>query len=98
MASVDATQNNSSKPRTLEEITRIVRETVPEASKASQDVLIHDLFEQEGKPSDGESKMAGRIGLKNGLISELTSIVELKPGGADRLRRLFAMVRQFLRR
>jgi|ERR1700734_794956 hypothetical protein len=93
MASVDATQNNSSKPRTLEEITRIVRETVPEASKASQDVLIHDLFEQEGKPSDGESKMAGRIGLKNGLISELTSIVELKPGGADRLRRLFAMVR-----
>jgi hypothetical protein len=98
MAGVDSTQNNLPKLRTLEEITRLVRETVPEASKASQDVLIKDLFEQEGKPSDGESTMAGRIGLKNGLVSELTSIVKLKPGGADRLRRLFAMVRQFLRR
>jgi hypothetical protein len=93
MSTVLSAPKASATLRTLEQITQLVRKTVPEASKASQDVLIADLFAQEGKTSDGESQSAGRVGLKNGVVSELTSIVELKPGGAEHLRALFAMVR-----
>lgn len=35
---------------------------------------------------------AGRVGLKSGKVSELTAIVPLKPGGADRLRAIIKLV------
>lgn len=35
---------------------------------------------------------AGRAGLKSGEVSELTAIANLKPGGAERLRKLFSLV------
>ncbi|MCM1011978.1 MULTISPECIES: hypothetical protein [unclassified Brevibacterium] len=35
---------------------------------------------------------AGRIGLKSGQVSELTAIMPLKPGGAERLRKFFSLL------
>lgn len=35
---------------------------------------------------------AGRVGLKSGEVSELTTILPLKPGGADRLRKFFKLI------
>lgn len=35
---------------------------------------------------------AGRVGAKSGEVSELTAILPLKPGGADRLRKFFRLI------
>jgi hypothetical protein len=35
---------------------------------------------------------AGRVGAKSGEVSELTTILPLKPGGADRLRKFFRLI------
>ncbi|MGM2788761.1 hypothetical protein, partial [Bacillus cereus group sp. Bce018] len=37
----------------------------------------------------GTAQSAGRAGRQSGNVSELTAIATLKPGGADRLRRIF---------
>jgi hypothetical protein len=79
--------------RTPEEIARLVDNAVPDASAESRRALIDDLVAQEADIEVDENGSAGRVGLKSGGVSELTSIVDLKPGGADRLRRIFAMVR-----
>ena len=42
--------------------------------------------ETKDKP---EGASAGRAGMQSGNVSELTAIADLKPGGADRLRRIF---------
>jgi hypothetical protein len=79
--------------RTPEEIARLVDNAVLDASAESRRALIDDLVAQEADIEVDENGSAGRVGLKSGGVSELTSIVDLKPGGADRLRRIFAMVR-----
>jgi hypothetical protein len=81
------------KRRTREEIIQAVEEAVPDASAQSKKALIDDLVAQDADDTAVENGSAGRAGLKSGNVSELTSIITLKPGGAARLRRIFAMVR-----
>ena len=59
----------------------------PEVGKKALEALIQEM---RSRPSQPESRMgsAGRIGLRNGKISELTMIAPLAPGGAERLRAL----------
>jgi len=42
--------------------------------------------------AEHEVVTAGRIGAKSGEVSELTAIMPLKPGGAERLRKFFKLV------
>ena len=59
----------------------------PEVGKKALETLLREMT---SRPSEPESRMssAGRIGLRNGVISELTVIAPLAPGGAERLRAL----------
>ena len=42
--------------------------------------------------AEHEVVTAGRIGAKSGEVSELTAIMPLKPGGAERLRKFFKLI------
>ena len=41
----------------------------------------------------GTADSAGRVGMRSGKVSELTAIARLKPGGAERLQRIFDLTR-----
>ncbi len=88
-------QESGSDPRLegesrLAEFRRIAQEIAadaPQVAKIAIDALVRDhnpLFK-------GSSQSAGRVGRQSGNVSELTAIATLKPGGADRLRRLFKL-------
>jgi hypothetical protein len=60
----------------------------PEPIKAALVNAIREL--QSGQTPGTES--AGRVGLRQGKVSELTVLMPLKPGGADRLRRILKLL------
>lgn len=73
-------------------IQRQIEETLGDAPQLMKLALEHMLREHnpDTEPSSGS---AGRIGSQSGRVSELTAIAPLKPGGADRLRRIFKLVK-----
>ena len=66
----------------LAEFRRIAREIAADAPTLAQ-IKINSLIR------DHNPLFAWRAGRQSGNVSELTAIADLKPGGADRLRRLF---------
>ena len=75
----------------LSEIRRRIEETVgdlPTLTKLAIETVMRDADPEH----DGSLGSAGRLGAQSGKISELTAIAKLKPGAADRLRRIFALV------
>jgi hypothetical protein len=60
----------------------------PEPIKAALVNAIREL--QSGQITWTES--AGRVGLRQGKVSELTVLMPLKPGGAERLRRILKLL------
>lgn len=80
-------------PRTLDlaEIKRKVEEVLGDAPQLMKLALENVLREQD-PATEGEAGSAGRIGRQSGKVSELTAMATLKPGGADRLRRIFKLV------
>ena len=60
----------------------------PEPIKAALVNAIRQF--QSGQTPRTES--AGRVGLRQGKVSELTVLMPLKPGGADRLRRILKLL------
>ncbi|MFN3320965.1 MAG: hypothetical protein ACK43M_19645 [Allorhizobium sp.] len=72
----------------LAEFRRIAREIAADAPTLAQ-IKINSLIRDHNPLFEGSSKSAGRAGRQSGNVSELTAIADLKPGGADRLRRLF---------
>jgi hypothetical protein len=68
---------------------RKLREIYADAPEVGRVALEKIMGELEGAVRSREkAATAGRIGLRQGKISELTSIVKRKPGGAKRLRAL----------
>jgi len=66
-----------------------LRETyadAPEVGRVALEKIMREL--EAAVRSQQKAQTAGRIGLRQGKVSELTSIVKLKPGGAKRLRAL----------
>jgi hypothetical protein len=59
----------------------------PEVGRVALEKIMREL--EAAARSQQKAQTAGRIGLRQGKVSELTSIVKLKPGGAKRLRALF---------
>ena len=59
----------------------------PTIAKNALDALIR----HHNPDYKGSAQSAGRAGLQSGNVSELTAIGKLKPGGADRLRRILGL-------
>ncbi|MCM2504126.1 hypothetical protein NDN16_10625 [Aureimonas altamirensis] len=72
----------------LAEFRRVAAEVAADAPTLAQ-IAINALIRDHNPLYEGSSKSAGRAGRQSGNVSELTAIADLKPGGADRLRRIF---------
>ncbi|GAB48901.1 hypothetical protein [Mobilicoccus pelagius] len=74
----------------IEEFRRLVKEIAEDAPAVAQ-MGLEALMADRDPQIDGTDDSAGRVGRQSGNVSELTAIADLKPGGADRLRRLFTL-------
>lgn len=72
----------------LQEFRRIAAEIAEDAPTLAK-IAITALMKEHNPLFKGSNHSAGRAGRQSGNVSELTAIAELKPGGADRLRRIF---------
>jgi hypothetical protein len=89
MATQTATANRPKQDSTPEQLLQKLREIYADAPAVGRVALEKIMGELEAAVrSQQKAATAGRIGLRQGKISELTSIVKLKPGGAKRLRAL----------
>jgi hypothetical protein len=55
-------------------------------------VRVGEMLTDSEKRAEHAVTTAGRVGAKSGEVSELTTILPLKPGGADRLRKFFRLI------
>jgi hypothetical protein len=77
------------------ELPAAIRERIEQAMSDAQVALklrIGKALADKSEVAAHEVTQAGRIGAKSGEVSELTIIVPLKPGGAERLRRFFKFI------
>ena len=93
MATQTQTPTRPEQDQTVEKKIQRVRELYakgPEVGKKALEILLREMA---SRPSEPESRIgsAGRIGLRNGTVSELTMIAPLAPGGAERLRALLKL-------
>lgn len=58
----------------------------PEVGKKALENVLKDLTSQASQTPPPPIESAGRVGARLGKVSELTMVVPLAPGGADRLR------------
>lgn len=72
----------------LQEFRRVAAEVAADAPQLAK-IAIEGLIRNHNKLFDGTSESAGRAGRQSGNVSELTAIATVKPGGAERLRRIF---------
>lgn len=89
MATQAATANKPKQDSTPEQQLQKLREIyadAPEVGRVALEKIMREL--EAAVRSRQKAATAGRIGLRQGKVSELTSIVKLKPGGAKRLRAL----------
>ncbi|MFY9953925.1 hypothetical protein [Bradyrhizobium sp.] len=87
MATQTATANQPNQDLSVEQKLQKLREIYADAPEVGRVALEKIMGELEAAVrSRQKAATAGRIGLRQGKISELTSIVKLKPGGAKRLR------------
>lgn len=87
--------NSSTDPR-LDDETRLERfrrlaEEIAQDAPTIAGIAIRAMLKDHNPLYKGTSHSAGRAGKQSGNVSELTAIAPLKPGGADRLKRLFAL-------
>jgi hypothetical protein len=81
---------------------RLADESKLEAIRRRIDAVAHDapqlakialeaMVRKHNPDLKGSADSAGRVGKQSGNVSELTAIAPLKPGGAERLRRIFEL-------
>ena len=71
-----------------------VDEAIGDAPEIMKTALENILTDLENSPPDSVSQnsSAGRIGHRSGVVSELTVIMPLKPGGAERMRNILKLL------
>jgi hypothetical protein len=72
-----------------------IREKVDEVladAKVLLKVRVGEMLTGSQERAEHAVTTAGRVGAKSGEVSELTAILSLKPGGADRLRKFFRLI------
>lgn len=72
----------------LEEIRRRIDAVAHDAPHLAK-IALEAMVRKHNPDLKGSARSAGRAGKQSGNVSELTAIAPLKPGGADRLRRIF---------
>ena len=72
----------------LAEIRRRIEEVATDAPTLAK-IALEAIIRKHNPDLKGTAQSAGRAGMQSGNVSELTAIADLKPGGADRLRRIF---------
>jgi hypothetical protein len=75
----------------LAAIRRKIDEVVGDAPRLAK-LALEQMVTKHNPDLKGNAGSAGRVGMQSGNVSELTAIANLKPGGADRLKRIFALV------
>jgi hypothetical protein len=89
------TQTASEKEPPVEEKIQKLRELFADAPQLGKTALENALLELKSQASDlpPAIESAGRVGARLGKVSELTIIVPLAPGGAQRLRAFLRVLR-----
>jgi hypothetical protein len=64
----------------------------PEVGRAAVEEVIGELTSEVSKAPASRMESAGRVGSRQGKVSELTMIVPFAPGGAQRLRAFLEML------
>jgi hypothetical protein len=83
----------ASRPKSVEQKIQQLREIYADAPKMGRVALEKIMGELESAVrSQQEAATAGRTGLRQGKVSELTAIVKFAPGGAKRLRVLLDLL------
>jgi hypothetical protein len=75
----------------LRAIRRRIEEVAGDAPQLAK-LALEQMMTKHNPDLKGSAGSAGRIGAQSGNVSELTAIARLKPGGAERLRRIFGLV------
>lgn len=76
----------------FDEISRRVQEVAGDAPHVVR-IAIETMVRDHNPDLTGTADSAGRVGLRSGKVSELTVIADLKPGGAERLQRIFNLTK-----
>ncbi|WP_282701240.1 hypothetical protein [Streptomyces sp. CC219B] len=79
----------------FQEFPEVVREKVDAAlsdAKIALKLKAAEILADKEEMAEHAVTTAGRIGAKSGEVSELTTILPLKPNGAERLRKFFGLV------
>ncbi|WBO68097.1 hypothetical protein [Streptomyces camelliae] len=79
----------------FQKLPEAVREKVDSAladAKIALKLKVAEILADKQEVAEHAVTTAGRIGAKSGEVSELTTILPLKPGGAERLRKFFKLV------
>ncbi|MFF2078094.1 hypothetical protein ACFVXG_25475 [Kitasatospora sp. NPDC058162] len=79
----------------FQKLPEAVREKVDAAlsdAKIALKLRIAEVLADKEEMAEHAVTTAGRIGAKSGEVSELTTILPLKPNGAERLRKFFKLV------
>jgi hypothetical protein len=71
-----------------------VDEALGDAPEIMKTALENILVDLEKSPPDtvSQNSSAGRVGQRSGVVSELTVIMPLKPGGAERMRSILKLL------
>jgi hypothetical protein len=72
----------------LQEVRRRIDAVAHDAPHLAK-IALEAMVRKHNPDLKGSAQSAGRAGKQSGNVSELTAIAPLKPGGADRLRRIF---------
>ena len=75
----------------LQAIRRRIEEVAGDAPQLAK-LALEQMMTRHNPDLKGSAGSAGRVGAQSGNVSELTAIAKLKPGGAERLRRIFGLV------
>ncbi len=74
----------------LDAIKRAVEDVAHDAPKLAK-IALEAMIRRHNPDLTGTADSAGRVGMRSGKVSELTAIATLKPGGGERLRRIFSL-------
>ncbi len=75
-----------------DEIRRAVDEVAHDAPTLAK-IALEAMIRDHNPDLTGTADSAGRVGMRSGKVSELTAMATLKPGGAERLRRIFNLTK-----
>jgi hypothetical protein len=76
----------------LAEIRRRIEEVASDAPQVAK-IALEAMIRRHNPELQGSAQTAGRVGRQSGNVSELTAMARLKPGGAERLRRIFNLTK-----